>query len=180
MPSFVLPKFDDLMQAVYAASKFGGEFPVGQMRVDVNVSGLEDIKKNLQFLNQQQVKWAGEEAKRLAEYLRDQSLEQCPMKTGDLRGTVFLHEDSDTAPIISYSVGYDSPYALYVHEIQFEHYTTAGTKWHYLSDPAEQLAGEFPDKMRQGLQRGLAAIMKQLPAVAAKPLGGPRLVKKAK
>lgn len=148
------------------------------MTVDVDVSGMEDLKKNLRWLSSKLVEDAVEEAKRLAEYLKAESQRQVPYKSGNLHDSAFIHEDDDPT-FKGWSVGYDAAtvqYAWYVHEIEAAHYTKPGTKHHFLSDPAAELAAEFPDLMRQKLSRTIA----NLPATRFAPSTGPRLIKKAK
>lgn len=160
------------------ADAFKGDLSlISKMTVDVDVSGKEEIMKNVHLLATGMVQAAREEARRAAEWLKSRSEELVPYDTGNLHDSAFLHED-ESSELDGFTVGYDAigvQYAWYVHEIPAKQYTKPGTQWHYLSDPAEELKAEFPDQMRRGIRDAI----KRSPAIQrSTPLGGPRLVKK--
>lgn len=162
------------------AEAFKGDISsIPQLGVTVEVSGMEQIRKNLHYLNEKMVADAVEECRRLAEYLKAESQKEVPYKTGNLHDSAFIHEDDD-AILKGFLVGYDAitvQYAWYVHEIPANH--APGKKDHFLSDPAERLAAEFPDVMRQRLSDSVAkaAATFQRGSLGA-GIGGPRLVKR--
>lgn len=159
------------------ADVFKGDLSiVPKMTVDVDVSGHEQIMKNLARLSKDMVQAAYEESRRMAEWLKARSQELVPFDTGNLHDSAFIHED-ETAEFSGFTVGYDAAtvqYAWYVHEIPAKNYSKPGTQYHYLSDPADELKSEFPDVMREGLRKAIA----KSPAIMRGSLGGPRLVKR--
>lgn len=60
------------------------------------------------------------------------SLRLCPIDTGALRASAWVDASHQSGRLTG-SVGYDTDYALFVHDVLMWH--APPTQWHYLSDP---------------------------------------------
>src|SRR5262245_32099800 len=64
-----------------------------QLQVDVDVSGIDEIKKNVRLLSSDMLRQAREEARRAAEWLQNQSLGFVPYLTGMLYDSSYLRSE---------------------------------------------------------------------------------------
>ena len=169
------------------------------LKADIEVSGMELLRRNFYTLNEKMVLDAVEETRRMAEWLLEKSSVLVPKKELDLFDSRKMDADDDPTGVNGFTVSYGlgGPWYAYLrHEVPAARYTTPGTQHYYLRQPAEELASEFPDIVRERLARTLArvnngTVVSSSPGTrepsgsattplpgAAKPSMAPRLVKK--
>ena len=98
----------------------------------------------------------------IIECCRDLKLEsqaEVPVDTGKLKNSARIYNNSD-ANTISYSVGYETPYAIYQHEnIEFNH--PNGGKSKFLEDPFKRNQQKYQTKIASAVKKKLDELNKK-------------------
>jgi hypothetical protein len=79
----------------------------------------------------------------------------CPVDTGDLKGSekdelVVDSEDEHTREI-----SYDTPYAVYVHEIPVSHYNPPSAQWKFLETPVRLNESKLVENIKSAVSGSL-------------------------
>lgn len=137
----------------------------------IDVKVIKDFTKESKKLEEQiQEEIAGVLAGVMADIAID-SLKECPKLTGALRESLEGNINGQTVikgsssavvtqatpnikneEVIEGVISYDTPYALKVHEVKAQNYTTADTKWKYLEDPFNQHSGDLEEAISKALK----------------------------
>jgi hypothetical protein len=120
----------------------------------VTISGLENIQKNIQNLDQIIDVVLKDELYKMGQHLRSESVKECPVDTGRLRASATVTPVQKKEDKYFVEVGYGTDYAIYVHERTELHHTVGKAK--YLEDPLKrntQFYKEWFEKIIRGICR---------------------------
>jgi len=134
----------------------------------MKIKGTEELKRLLKQLGGKARAELGKALYTEGQLIRTDSMRQCPVDTGTLRGTAYIEQPKYTAKSIIVEIGYGgpaAPYAVYVHENpragktggkspsgkRYKTWAKVG-KWKYLEDPAKAAAPEMPRRIAARLR----------------------------
>lgn len=117
-----------------------------------NMRGLDELQRSLENLYGQDLREELEDAVQdELEEIKAESLEIVPVDTGKLHDSAFVGVWSDGSHIRG-TVGYDTPYALYVHENP-DAYHKAPTRWKFLEEPLMKAQPRFIARIAAAVKR---------------------------
>lgn len=141
------------------------------MRLSLNVNPKPFIEKN-RFIETKVINAGRLGLQKLGNDIYHQSLFEVPVDTGTLKSTAYITPAELKENILTLELGYASPqtdlqnpanelmasqYAVLVHQSdKYQH--DPPTKWHFLSDPVEEVSSRFLEtlsiEIEQALGRG--------------------------
>jgi hypothetical protein len=108
------------------------------MRKTFTVSGSEEIMRNLRSKTKDKWQETVDAFIDISEEIMAESVERCPVKTGTLRRSATVQVAKQTDTVCEIKLGYNTEYAIYVHENLEAHHPIGEAK--FLENPVNEHA----------------------------------------
>lgn len=137
----------------------------------IQIDGLNQLFASLNAIEKEIKKEACDALVDTMADISEESLNICPMDTGDLRnslqgvindsivvqgsdsGSVTKTNTSTGSNVLEGVVSYHTPYAVKQHEVKAKNYTTSGTTWKYLETPFNKGSKNLENNIKVKLGR---------------------------